>query len=161
MGSIARIDPNPPSKYQQHLSSGCFTLSEPNWIKIPGNQTKFRPSDKSAARQARRETNPPRDKFSQPRIHVFILIVFKFGARSSKSDRETCMDVEDEDGNRQLSYYIWARLSCTGQLSLGTGHWNHSKVWSQALVCQSIAINKMLFYKIVNHIPPVSAFYQP
>ena len=93
MGSIARIDPNPPSKYQQHLSSGCFPLSEPNWIKIPGNQTKFRPSDKPAARQDRRETSPSRDKSSQPRIHTFILILFKFGARSSKSDRETYMAI--------------------------------------------------------------------
>ena len=53
---------NPPLKDQQHLSSGCFILFEPNWIKIPRNQTKFRPSDKPAARQARRETSPPRDK---------------------------------------------------------------------------------------------------
>ena len=132
---------NPPLKDQQHLSSGCFILFEPNWIKISRNQTKFRPSDKPAARQSRRETSPPRDKpavrqarretspprdktaarqarrdtspprdkpvarqiFTASYPHIYTYSI-KFGARSSKSDRETCMDVEDENGNRQLSY---------------------------------------------------------
>ena len=105
MGSIARMYPKPTLK-----RSATFVFGPLYPIRTELDKNSREPNEISAIRQARRETSPSRYKSSQPRIHTFILIVFKFCDGSSKSDRETYMDVEDEDENRQLSYYTWVRV---------------------------------------------------